>query len=75
MLLLQGLQILHCNAMGDKAKASMEEISAMHRMATPQEIANIYYFLASKEASFINGQVVRVDGGSKISITIFNSKK
>ena len=53
------------NAMGDKAKASMEEISAMHRMATPQEIANIYYFLASKEASFINGQVVRVDGGVK----------
>lgn len=51
--------------MGDKAKASMEEISAMHRMATPQEIANIYYFLASKEASFINGQVVRVDGGVK----------
>lgn len=43
----------------------MEEISAMHRMATPQEIANIYYFLASKEASFINGQVVRVDGGVK----------
>lgn len=53
------------NAMGDKAKASMEEISAMHRMATPQEIANIYYFLASEEASFINGQVVRVDGGVK----------
>ena len=51
------------DAMGDKAKASMEEISVMKRLATPQEIANTYYFLASNEASFINGQVVRVDGG------------
>ena len=53
------------DAMGDKAKASMEEISTMSRLATPEEIANIYFFLATKDASFINGQVIRVDGGVK----------
>ena len=34
-----------------------------HRMGDMIDIANVVLFLCSKEASFINGQVIKVDGG------------
>ena len=51
--------------MGAKAKESMEQSSLMHRLGNPSEIAKTVAFLASDDASFINGQVIRVDGGVK----------
>jgi 3-oxoacyl-[acyl-carrier protein] reductase len=33
------------------------------RLGEPRDIANAYAFLASEEASFISGTVLRVDGG------------
>ena len=33
-----------------------------HRLCEPYEIANAVYYLASDEASFINGQILFVNG-------------
>ena len=39
--------------------------SIMKRLAKPEEVADVVYYLTSEEASFVNGQVIRVDGGIK----------
>ncbi len=36
------------------------------RMGTPEEVANVYLFLASDESSFVTGQVIGVDGGLQL---------
>lgn len=40
--------------------------SVFNRMGTPEEVANVMYFLASDEASFVTGATYFVDGGWSI---------
>jgi len=42
---------------------ALEEKTPLGRLGLPEDIANAYLFLASEEASFINGAVLSVDGG------------
>jgi 3-oxoacyl-[acyl-carrier protein] reductase len=49
--------------MPEKVLEGMRARTPLGRMGTPRDIANAYLFLASDEASFITGDVLRVDGG------------
>ncbi|MEY4210524.1 MAG: hypothetical protein RLZ92_904 [Pseudomonadota bacterium] len=42
---------------------SMKQNSWLRRIAKPEEIANVYAFLASDEASYINGTAIEASGG------------
>jgi 3-oxoacyl-[acyl-carrier protein] reductase len=49
--------------MPQKALDNMVAHTPLGRMGAPEDIANAYLFLASDEASFITGAILRVDGG------------
>jgi len=50
----------------DKVMQSIISRVPLGRLGKPEEIANTYAFLASDEASFINGAVIEVGGGGTI---------
>ena len=50
----------------DKVIRMMEEKVPLGRLGKPEEIANTYAWLASDEASYINGAVIEVSGGVTI---------
>ena len=49
--------------MPEKIIQMMGEKVPLKRWGTPKDVANVYTFLASDEASYITGTVLNVDGG------------
>jgi 3-oxoacyl-[acyl-carrier protein] reductase len=53
-------------AMPEKIRTELSQKVHLGRMGQPEEVANVYAFLASDEASYINGEVIEVSGGISI---------
>ncbi len=49
--------------MPEKILQTMRDRTPVRRLGEPRDVANAYLFLASDEADFVNGAVLRVDGG------------
>lgn len=47
----------------DQMKAYLQKVTALERTAAPAELAGAFAWLASDDASFATGAIIRVDGG------------
>ena len=45
---------------------ALKDKTPLGRLGTPEDVAKCIYFLASKDADFITGQILNVDGGFAI---------
>ncbi|MEQ1609477.1 MAG: SDR family oxidoreductase [Hyphomonadaceae bacterium] len=50
------------------------QLNPLHRAGKPDEIAKVALFLASDDASYVNGQVLAVDGGLSSSLPVVSTK-
>jgi NAD(P)-dependent dehydrogenase (short-subunit alcohol dehydrogenase family) len=48
-------------------KAAARQRNPFGRLTTPRDVANMIFLLALPEAAWVNGEVIRVDGGEHIS--------
>ena len=49
--------------LSDKQKEAVVDAIPLKRMGQPEDIAHLAVFLASPLASYITGEVIKVDGG------------
>ncbi len=50
-------------ALPDGARAKLQELIPLARMGTAQDVADAVAYLASEQASYVTGEVLRVNGG------------
>ncbi len=48
-------------------KASARRRNPFGRLTTPRDVANMIYLLSLDEAGWVNGEIIRVDGGEHVS--------
>ena len=50
-------------ALDPSARAALADETPLCRLGTPEEVAEVLFFLASDVASFLTGQVISPNGG------------
>jgi 3-oxoacyl-[acyl-carrier protein] reductase len=50
----------------DKVLSELRARVPLQRLGRPEEIASVYAFLASEDASYVNGAVIEVSGGMSV---------
>ena len=51
----------------DQLRAHARLRNPFRRLTTPADVANLVYLLCLPEAAWVNGEIIRVDGGERIS--------
>lgn len=49
--------------LSDEVKENISKQIPMKRMGTPEDVANVVYFLGNEESSYVTGQTISIDGG------------
>jgi enoyl-[acyl-carrier protein] reductase I len=51
----------------EQLKQAARERNPYQRLTTPEDVANVVYLMCTEEAKWINGAIIPVDGGEKIT--------